>query len=150
MATTFQPPPTYALPVVVDEMTGKSVFNPIWLKWFIDLSSGLSSQGAGSGTVTSITAGTGLSGGTITGTGTVALASVGTAGTYVKTTFNTRGQETSGSTTLDLSTDVAGILANTHLTGVSATITTAKLTLAGANGSMTFTNGLLTAQTAAT
>jgi len=36
------------------------------------------------------------------------------------------------------------------LTGVSATITTAKLTLAGANGSMTFTNGLLTAQTPAT
>jgi hypothetical protein len=150
MASTFQPPPTYALPVVVDELTGKSVFNPIWLKWFIDLSSGLSSVGAGSGTVTSVTAGTGLSGGTIKVTGTIALANAGTAGTYVKTTFNAQGQETSGSATLDLSTDVTGILANTHLTGVSAVIATAKLTLAGANGSMTFTNGLLTAQTAAT
>jgi hypothetical protein len=35
-------------------------------------------------------------------------------------------------------------------TGVSATITTAKLTPTGANGSMTFTNGILTSQTQAT
>jgi hypothetical protein len=34
--------------------------------------------------------------------------------------------------------------------GISATITTARLTLAGANGSMTFVNGILTAQTQAT
>jgi hypothetical protein len=34
--------------------------------------------------------------------------------------------------------------------GISATITTAKLTLAGADGSMTFVNGILTAQTQAT
>jgi hypothetical protein len=34
--------------------------------------------------------------------------------------------------------------------GLSVTITTAKLTSLGSNGSMTFTNGLLTAQTAAT
>jgi hypothetical protein len=34
--------------------------------------------------------------------------------------------------------------------GLSVTITTAKLTVAGANGSMTFTNGILTAQTQAT
>lgn len=34
--------------------------------------------------------------------------------------------------------------------GQNVTITTAKLTLAGANGSMTFTNGLLTSQTQAT
>lgn len=35
-------------------------------------------------------------------------------------------------------------------TGLTATIATAKLTAGGANGSMTFTNGVLTAQTAAT
>jgi hypothetical protein len=35
-------------------------------------------------------------------------------------------------------------------TGISATITTAPLTLAGTAGSMTFVNGLLTAQTQAT
>jgi len=34
--------------------------------------------------------------------------------------------------------------------GLSVTITTAKLTTGGANGSMTFTNGILTAQTQAT
>ena len=34
--------------------------------------------------------------------------------------------------------------------GINATITTAKLTGGGANGSMTFKNGILTAQTPAT
>jgi len=34
--------------------------------------------------------------------------------------------------------------------GITATITTAKLTAGGTDGSMTFKNGLLTAQTAAT
>lgn len=34
--------------------------------------------------------------------------------------------------------------------GISVTITTAKLTTGGTNGSMTFTNGILTAQTQAT
>lgn len=36
------------------------------------------------------------------------------------------------------------------ISGISATITTAKLTVGGANGSMTFVSGLLTAQTPAT
>ena len=35
-------------------------------------------------------------------------------------------------------------------TGLSVTITTAKLTTLGSNGSMTFTNGILTSQTQAT
>lgn len=35
-------------------------------------------------------------------------------------------------------------------TGINATITTAKVTAGGVNGSMTFVNGLLTAQTQAT
>jgi hypothetical protein len=34
--------------------------------------------------------------------------------------------------------------------GITATVVTAKLTSGGANGSMTFTGGVLTAQTAAT
>ena len=33
----FEPPPTYADPVIVDELTQKSRYNPVWLKWFIDL-----------------------------------------------------------------------------------------------------------------
>jgi hypothetical protein len=45
----------------------------------------------------------------------------------------------------------AGARTNLGLgSGLSVTITTAKLTALGANGSMTFTNGILTAQTAAT
>ena len=46
----FQPPPTWALPIVVEERTGKAQFNPIWLKWFLDLSGVLGTLGAGSGT----------------------------------------------------------------------------------------------------
>ena len=44
----------------------------------------------------------------------------------------------------------AGYQSSDGSTGISATITTAKLTPGGANGSMTFKNGILTAQTAAT
>jgi len=150
MTTLFQPPPTYALPVLVDERTGKSAFNPIWLRWFLDLSSGLSSVGAGSGTVTSVGTGTGLTGGPITVSGMVSLTNVGTPGTYVKTTFDAQGRETSGDATLDINTDTTGTLDTSRLGGLSVTITTAKLTPGGANGSMTFTNGLLTAQTSAT
>jgi hypothetical protein len=39
---------------------------------------------------------------------------------------------------------------NANLPGISVTITTAKLTAVGVNGSMTFTNGILTSQTQAT
>ena len=127
MSTTFQPPPTYALPILVNPQTQEMVFNPIWLRWFLDLVKNLGTAGAGSGTVISVTAGAGLSGGTIQTSGTIAFTGP-----------------------VNLATQVSGILANTHLTRVSATITTAKLTGGGANGSMTFTNGLLTAQTPAT
>lgn len=44
----------------------------------------------------------------------------------------------------------SGTVANARLGGLSITITTAKLTVGGTNGSMTFTNGLLTSQVAAT
>lgn len=48
--------------------------------------------------------------------------------------------------------DISGNLTTSQLptAGLSVTITTAKLTTGGANGSMTFTNGILTAQTPAT
>lgn len=45
----FEPPPTYADPVLVDEKTKKSQFNPIWLKWFVDLTQVLSAFASGSG-----------------------------------------------------------------------------------------------------
>ena len=82
----------------------------------------LTSQGAGvvpiwttngSGTVTSITAGTGLSGGTITGSGTIAIANTAvTAGTYNGPfTVNTQGQLTAASNTL------IGVLASLYMSG---------------------------------
>lgn len=46
--------------------------------------------------VTSITAGTGLSGGTITSTGTISLPNVGTAGTYGAVTTDAQGRVTAG------------------------------------------------------
>lgn len=48
------------------------------------------------GTVTSITAGTGLSGGTITTTGTISLPNTGTAGTYSVVTTDAQGRVTAG------------------------------------------------------
>ena len=53
---------------------------------------------------------------------------------------------------VNLGTQVTGNLATTSLptAGLSVTITTAKLTGGGSNGSQTFTNGVLTASTPAT
>jgi hypothetical protein len=41
----LQPPPTFADPVIVDERTKKGRFNPIWLKWFVDLAQTLNDSG---------------------------------------------------------------------------------------------------------
>ena len=36
MAGRFQPPPTYASPIALDEF-GNNYFSPIWIKWFNEL-----------------------------------------------------------------------------------------------------------------
>ena len=41
------PAPTYAEPVLTDERTGKPRFNPIWLKWFLDITQTLNEAGGG-------------------------------------------------------------------------------------------------------
>ncbi len=51
MASEFQPPPTYADVVLVDEQTKRARFNPIWLKWFLDLTQVINNSGGGSGTI---------------------------------------------------------------------------------------------------
>lgn len=68
------------------------------------------------------------------------ISDLGSAGVEIDTSNNIK---TSGTMT------ASGYTAGTSA-GISATITTAKLTAGGANGSMTFVNGILTAQTAAT
>jgi len=224
MATSvFQPPPTWALPVTVDEVSGKAAFNPVWLRWFLDLSQNLGSGGAGSvssvAALTLGTSGTNLSStvanpttnavitlnvptasatnrgalsaadwttfnakgsGTVTSvTGSAPVASSGGATPAISmaaatssvngyltsadwTTFNNKGTGTvtsvsgtgtvSGLTLTGTVTGAGNLTLGGTLTptGVTAVIVTAKLTALGANGSMTFTNGLLTAQTAAT
>ena len=109
--------------------------------------------------VLSIIAGTGIS--VSSATGDVTVANTGVLSVSGGTTGLTPAVATTGAVVL------AGVLnvtnggtgasdaatARTNLglgSGLSVTITTAKLTALGANGSMTFVNGILTAQTAAT
>lgn len=77
----------------------------------------------GSGTVTSITAGTGLSGGTITTSGTISLPNTGTAGTYATVTTDAQGRVIAG-TALSIN-DAPGrtLVSSTSATGfqISAT-----------------------------
>jgi hypothetical protein len=63
---------------------------------------------------------------------------------------NGSGGDVTASTTIP-NTSITGLgTMSTENIGITATITTAKLTALGANGSMTFVNGILTAQTQAT
>jgi len=109
--------------------------------------------------VTSIIAGTGISASSATGA--VTIANTGVLSFSGGTTGLTPAISTVGAITLagtlnitnggTGATTASGARTNLGLgSGLSVTITTAKLTTLGANGSMTFTNGILTAQTAAT
>jgi hypothetical protein len=68
--------------------------------------------GGGTGTVTSVTAGTGLSGGTITTSGTISMPNVGTAGTYG-----------SASTVPVITTDAQGRVSSVTTTTITPTTT---------------------------
>lgn len=41
----IQPPPTYAEVILIDQKTKQARFNPIWLKWFIDLAGTINDAG---------------------------------------------------------------------------------------------------------
>ncbi len=47
----FQPPPTWASPVLVDQTTKVAQFNPVWLKWFVDLTALINASGGGGGVI---------------------------------------------------------------------------------------------------
>lgn len=59
----FPDPPTYADPVLLDEATGRQQFNPIWLKWFLDVAAFVSASGGGGGGGAAHNSLTGLQGG---------------------------------------------------------------------------------------
>ena len=60
----FQPPPTWADVILVDETTKSSKFNPVWLKWLLDIVEVLNSSGAGGGGAVAHNSTSGLQGGT--------------------------------------------------------------------------------------
>ncbi len=45
----FQPPPTWADVIIVDDRTQKAKFNPVWLKWFVDLVGFINTSGGATG-----------------------------------------------------------------------------------------------------
>jgi len=45
--STFQPAPTWAPVTVTDPLTGEDSFNPVWLKWFIDVAAFITANGGG-------------------------------------------------------------------------------------------------------
>lgn len=150
MAETFEPPPTFADVVLVQkkQVGGQEFthaqFNPIWLKWFLDLANYISLNGAG-GAIQHNTLG-GLQGGQANEYYHLTAAEEGLLANAQNANQVLAGPA-SGSAALPayrvlVPADMSG--------GYSGTITTAKLTGTGANGSMTFTNGVLTAQTPAT
>jgi predicted GNAT family acetyltransferase len=111
--------------------------------------------------VLSVIAGTGISVSSATGNVTIANTAVGVTSFSGGTTGFTPSSPTTGAVVLagvlnvanggTGATDAATARTNLGLgSGLSVTITTAKLTTLGANGSMTFVNGILTAQTQAT
>ena len=128
--------------------------NPRWREWFRNLGSYITAVQFGT-TVLPISSGG-------TGAGSAGAArfnlGVGSLGTQNSTAISVTGGTLTGVTIPY--TCITGLATVAHTgvysdltgtpTGVTGTITTAKLTALGSNGSMTFTNGILTAQTAAT
>lgn len=132
---TFQPPPTWALPVNVDEKTGKSAFNPVWLKWFVDLAQVLDSIGSG-GTAIGHNGLMGLQGGgtsqfyhltsseyTGTGSGNFVRA---TSPTLITPSLGAATATSLASGTVKV-TNAAGFISSDNSAGITTTITSASL-----------------------
>jgi hypothetical protein len=153
----FQPPPTWALPIIKSEATGEAVFNPIWLRWFLDLSAGLS--GAGSATLIEVVdAAADTSTWVLLGaaqTGSVALVSDGNL-TYNASTNELATTKFAGALngTVGATTPAAGSFTTLGASGTSAlaavTATSILLTGTAASGYSTGSGGAVTQATSRT
>jgi len=134
MATTN---PNSLPPIPQDEIKE----NPRWREWFRNLGNYIQQAQTG-GTVWSI-----LQGGTGASTATGARANLGLGSMAVE---NSNNVAITGGTISGVAITGSTIPYSNVTGGITRTITTAKLTGGGSNGSMTFTNGILTASTQAT
>ena len=128
--------------------------NTRWREWFRNLGTYIQQAQVGN-TVWSI-----VQGGTGANTANGARTNLGLGSMAVENSDNVSITGGSISGVVIPYTDISGLATVAHTgayldlsgtpTGLSVTITTAKLTTLGTNGSMTFTNGILTSQTQAT
>lgn len=111
--------------------------NARWRNWFLNLGSYIQQTQVGGVVLTILQGGTGAS----SAAGARQNLGLGTMATENSNSVAITGGSITGTT-------VSGTIVPTG--GITRTITTAKLTTLGTNGSMTFTNGILTASTQAT
>ena len=123
--------------------------NPRWREWFRNLGSYITAVQFGTAV---LPIGSGGTGAASAGAARFNLG-VGSLGTQSSTSISVTGGTIAGTTITGGSVGGQSLPFGSIVhqnNGLSVTITTAKLTTLGSNGSMTFTNGILTAQTAAT
>jgi hypothetical protein len=111
--------------------------NARWRTWFLNLGSYIQQTQVGGVVLTILQGGTGAN----SAAGARQNLGLGTMATENSNSVAITGGSITGTT-------ISGTIVPTG--GITRTITTAKLTTLGTNGSMTFTNGILTASTQAT
>ena len=149
MAVNPSSAPNNLPPIPQDEISE----NPRWREWFRNLGNYIQKAQTGNNIWTILQGGTGAS----TAAGARSNLGLGTMATQNSNTVAITGGTITGIPGI---TQVQADWTETNSslysyikhkpTGYTGTITTAKLTVTGANGSMTFTNGILTSQTQAT
>ena len=149
MAVNPSSAPNNLPPIPQDEISE----NPRWREWFRNLGNYIQKAQTGGNVWTILQGGTGSS----TAAGARSNLGLGDMAQQNSTNVNITGGTITGiSGITQVQSDWTQTVTTSPSyikhkpTGYTGTITTAKLTGGGSNGSMTFTNGILTSQTAAT